>query len=250
MKNDRTVIEKFSCLLETLMKERAARLREVGNAQAILHKAPPVEFDHEAAARAVAQARVVDLMNGSASADKIAAEFEQQRLQADNAAAAHDREQTEARKVLADSNRLVQALTIQAAEIDSAIRRELAAAAVVAEADALQRLTDSAAAFFNAYVDYKALNCIEHAETRGDGRHQFLFPKLNTDVHLSAPPAVLVALPKGCARGYGEEVVYSRYDMQRLIDARVIELMGDQSGGLYPRVGSWLTAQPERLGTP
>lgn len=241
-----TSIEKLSALLEKLLDERKRKLCAVDEARAILREEPPTAFDHEAAARAVAQARVADLMNGGSSADAIAEEFEQTRLATDKATAAHEQRQAKARKQFEDASRLVQALTTQAQEIDAAIRREFASASQEWEMDAEQVLAESAAKFVMDYINAQATACIRFAESPGAGRKQFSFPS-QRDMTLSVPESVWSVLPTGLKRGaIGSSVVYDRYEVERLVNARVTQIMGEQSSGLYPRIAASLRTDAER----
>lgn len=234
-------IEKLSTVMERLLNERKTKMREADDARAILQDAATV-FDHEAAARLSAQARVADLVNGTSAADGIEAEFEQKRLTTEKANAALGQRQARAGKQLEDASRLVQALTTQAVEIDSAIRSELAAASCELEADAEQALAELAAKFLKAYVNYKATVWLRFTERPGEGRKQFVFPD-QYEVTLSVPPSVVGELPGGHHQGFGEAIIYAGFEVRRFINDRVREIMGEQSGGLYPRIGAGLNIE-------
>lgn len=235
-----TSIEKLSALMEKLLDERTIKLCAVDEARTILREEPPTAFDSETAARAIAQARVADLMNDGSSADAIAEEFEKTRLATDKATILYEQRQVKARKQFEDASRLVQALTTQAEEIDAAIRREFAAASQEWEADAEQVLAESAAKFVTDYINAQAMACIRFTEIPGAGRKQFAFPG-QMDMTLSIPESVLSVLPTGHKQGaIRSSVVYDRYEVERLVNARVIQIMGEQSSWLYPKIGAGL----------
>lgn len=233
-------IEKLSVVLEKLMDERLQQRRAVEAAQAVLSETPPAPFDHEAAAQALARAQVADVMSGKSTAEAVAAETERQRKAAEKTFAAHEQRHAKARQQFDDASRLVQALTVQALEVDSAIRREIVAWAAEREEAAAQTLAESAARFMGDYFAYKALTWMRDAENRGERGKQFDFKDEN-DTSIAVPEAARGLLPGDFHSGTGETIIYRRYELQRLISDRVHGILASQSHGLYPQISASLS---------
>lgn len=242
---DKTALESLTAMLDILMDSRKRAQEEAQTAKAVLQEPPPAAFDHEAAGRAIAQARVADLMGGTNTADMTEKERVRERVLADKAAAEHEQRQADARKRLDDSNRLVQALTAQALEVDAAIRREFVADGVELASTARQALEDAAVSYLNAYIAFKAATWIGYVGLGGDGRKQFYFPDDQHETTLSAPKEIIEALPDGWKVGLGEAVIYSRQEMMGRIKQRVHEMMAARSGGRYPQIAADLPVQPD-----
>lgn len=244
---NKPILEALAATLEILVKSRKEKQLEAQSAQAVLNEPGPAPFDHEALGRAVAQAQVADLLNGTSTAASIAADGERERAAADRAADRHKTRQASASKQLGDSSRVVAALTSQAEEMDLALRREFAASSVGWAADAETNLAEAASRFVERYIDYKAMMWLRGIEGHGDGRKQFYLPE-QYEFTLSAPDPILEALPSGHHKGLGEAIVYKGYTMTSHINERFRQIMGDRTNGLYPAIGAGLNMDPGRTG--
>lgn len=250
MSTDRkSTIEKLTGVLEKLMGERLKQRRAAQDAQAVLRETPPAAFDHEAGARDVAEAQVADVVSGGSSAEAVAAETERQRKAAEKTLAAHEQRQAKARQQFDDAGRLVQALTAQALEIDSAIRREIVAWAAEREEEAARTLAKSAAEFMGTYLDYKALTWLRAAENRGERGRPFEH-RYEDETLIAVPEAAQGLLPGSFHYGSGETVIYSRNEFQRLISDRVHGILASQSHGLYPQLAASLSGDENAAGRP
>jgi hypothetical protein len=233
-------------MLKKLMGELQGKVRELEEARRILQEPALVPFDEDAAGRGIAQARVSDLMTaGQNSAEKLAADFEQQRVAQGKKINEQNSRQGKAREQIAITERLVVALTAQALEIDATIRRELAAHAEQAISAATQHLAKSAAAYFGDYINLIATKWLRSAVNLGEKGRQFEFP----DAHqatMAVPTAAQSLLPGGFVSAYDDDITYKSYELKPLIRQRVLELMAVESGGLYPSVGADLVKELER----
>lgn len=237
-----SMLEKMTSVLSKVMGQREESQRAVRAATAILREEPPPAFDHEAAGRAVAQARVDDLVMGGSTADAVGADVEKQRAATVAAITKHERRITVAQQQLDQATSFLQALTAQAREIDTAIRREFASASQEWEADAEAAMGRSAVKFLMDYVNYKAVTWLRFTERPGDARKQFSWPD-QYEVTLSVPPSIIHMLPDGYHHGPGEAIVYRKYEVAQLINERVNEIMGANSEGIYPKIAASLANQ-------
>lgn len=233
------MLAKLASALNTVMEERAKNLSTVNAASEILRQPPPSRFDEEASGRAVAQARVDDLMTGGSTADSVAASFDKQRTATEEAIATHERRQAEARQQLASANSFLQALTAQALELDKSVRTAIAALAVDKADEAGEAFSKSVIRYMEEFINYRALRWLRTVQGFGDKFRQFTPAEDEADLKLSVPKEFLDLLPEGWIQSeIPGGVVYKSFAVKQLVQKRGIEIMEKNSNGLYPKVGA------------
>lgn len=214
--------------------------RELRAADDVLAEAAPAGFDHVAAARMVAEARVVDLLQGGSTVDGVQDRLDRERVAAEAASAAHAKRQTDAMGQVERAGQMVAVLRAQAQELDRAVRRELAKLGGEMEAAAAQALADAVAEYSRALVEFRAIVWLQHAETVGDGARQFTALS-ETDLALIVPTELHEGLPAGWeATSTRNMVRRDRYDLAGAVGERRREIMEEVTGGIYPRAGAGL----------
>ncbi len=239
------MLEKLAGALDRVVSEREKTLRAVRSANAILREPSPPGFDHAASGRAIAQARVNDLLAGTAEADGVAAEFDRQRKAADEAHAQHARRHTEARRQLEQAESMLAALTAQAVELDRSLRKELIGIGASEEAAAAKALNEAIEGYITAFVDFRAVIWLQHVGEPGERGRQFSFPR-EDDITLAVPDACRSDVPEGWQQTADSGVVlWDRYGIARRVNERVTEIMSLSTAGLYPKVGADLVRQQD-----
>lgn len=233
------MLAKLASTLSTVMGERSKNLNIVHSATEILRQPPPSRFDDQASGRAIAQARVDDLMTGGSTADGVAASFDKQRTATEEAIAMHERRQAEARQQLATANSFLQALTAQALELDKAVRTAIAALAVDKADEAGEAFSKSVIRYMEEFINYRALRWLRTVQGFGDKFKQFTPADDEMDLRLAVPEKFLDLLPEGWAHSeIPGEVTYKPYKVKQMVQKRGIEIMEKNSNGLYPEVGA------------
>lgn len=233
------MLAKLAGTLSTVMEERCKNLSTANAATEILRQPPPSRFDEEASGRAVAQARVHDLVAGASTAEGVAAGFDKQRIATEEAIATHERRQAEARQQLATANSFLKALTSQALELDKAVRTAIAALAVDKADEAGEAFSKSVICYMEEFINFRALRWLRTVQGFGDKLKQFSPAEDEMDLRLAVPKEFLDLLPEGWAHSeIPGEVTYKRYEVRQMVQKRGIEIMEKNSNGLFPNVGA------------
>lgn len=232
------MLAKLAGALSTVMGERSKNMGIVQAATEILRQPPPSRFSEEESGRAIAQARVDDLMTGGSTADGVAASFDKQRTATEEAIATHERRQAEARQQLATANSFLQALTAQALELDKSVRTAIAALAVDKADEAGEAFSKSVIRYMEEFINYRALRWLRTVQGFGDKQKQFYPPEDEMDLRFSVPREFWDLLPEGWVQSeIPGEAVFKAYQVKRMVQKRGIEIMEKNSDGLYPKVG-------------
>ncbi len=235
-----SALRKLADSLAAVMTALAAAEREQRDAEGILAEVPPVPFDHAAAGRAVAEARVADLMSGSATADAVQQRMDRDRAEAAAAADAFAKRQAGAQAQAESAGPMIAALRGQAVELDRALRSGLAQLGQNMEAAAAQAMADAIGAYLDAFVEYKAVRALQQAEVVGNAGRQFV--ALNeSDLSVSCPNEIMDRLPAGwMSAGTRNLLRHDRFDLAGVIGERRRALMEDATNGAYPAAAALL----------
>lgn len=234
-----SALQKLADSLAACTSALATAEREQREAAAILAKAAPAGFDHAAAGRALAEARVSDMLNGSATADGVQQRLDRDRSAAEVAFATHAKRQTDARGQIERVGPMIEALRAQALAIDTAVRRELAAFGVANADEAGEELSRSVIAYLEKFINHRALRWLRSVEGFGDKGRQFWLPEDEMDLRISVPREYLDLLPEGWIHSeVPGGIVFKSYVVKRLVLARGTEIMQAATNGLYPKVGA------------
>jgi hypothetical protein len=213
--------------------------REQRDASAILAEACPAGFDHAAAGRALAEARVSDMLNGSATAEGVQQRLDRERATAEAASASHAKRQADARAQVERAGPMLEALRAQAVAIDKALRLQITAFASANAAEAGEELSKSVIAYLEKFINSRALRWLRTVDGYGDKARQFWTPDDEMDLRLSVADDYLDLLPEGWIRSQVPgEVIFKSYVVKRLVLARGTEMMQVATNGLYPKVGA------------
>lgn len=243
-----TALQKLADSLASCTSALATAEREQRDASAILSEAAPAAFDHAAAGRSVAEARVSDLLNGGSTADGVQAQIDRDRAAAEAELAAHAKRQADARAQLERAGPMIVALRAQALELDRAVRRELARLGRENHAEAAQALADAVTAYAAALIEFRAVVWLQAAEAVGAGGRQFE-SLVESTPELTVPAELHDALPPGWAPTSTRDTVrYDRYDLAVAIGERRRALMEAATSGVYPKAGAALHRADQRGG--
>lgn len=236
-----SALQKLADSLAACVAALATAEREQRDAEAILAEAAPAGFDHAAAGQAVAQARVADLLNNSATADAVQQRMDRERSAAEAAAGAFVKRQADARGQAERAGPMIEALRAQALELDRAVRGELARLGREMEAAAAQALADAVAAYSTAFLGYRAVRGLQLVENPGERGRQFISPD-EVDLALSVPRELYDCLPEGWRPSSDASLVarLDRYDLAGGVSDRRRALMEGATAGVYPRAGALL----------
>jgi hypothetical protein len=214
--------------------------REQREAAGVLAEAAPAGFDHAAAGSSIAQARVADLLNGTATADAVQQRMDRERTAVEAAAADHAKRQADALGLAKRAGPMIAALRAQALELDRAVRRELAGLGRDLEAAAAQALADAVNAYSAALVEYRATVWLQFVERVGDRGKQF-DTLVEPDLEMVVPNELHDSLPAGWVPTSTSGLVKrDRYDMAGAVSERRRALMESATGGRYPKAGAGL----------
>lgn len=214
--------------------------REQREAADVLAEAAPAGFDHAAAGSSIAQARVADLLNGSATADAVQQRMDRDRTAVDAAAAAFAKRQADARGQSERAGPMIAALRAQSIELDRATRQELARMGREMEASAAQALAESVIAYSTAIIEYRAILWLQQAEAIGDRGQQFTTLD-ETDLSMILPDELRDCLPAGWTPSSTSNLVrFDRYDLAGVVGERRRALMEAATSGVYPQAGAGL----------
>lgn len=235
-----SALQKLADSLAACMTALATAEGDQRAAAAILAEVPPAPYDHAAGGRAVAEARVSDLLNGGATADGVQQRCGRERAGAEAAAAAFAKRQADAQAQAERAAPMIAALRAQAIELDRAVRQELTRLGREMEASAAQALADAVVAYSTAIVEYRAIRWLQQAEVVGERGRQFT--KLDeTDLSMIVPDELRDRLPAGWTpTGTSNLVRFDRYDLAGVVGERRRALMEDATNGAYPKAGALL----------
>lgn len=235
-----SALQKLADSLAACTSALATAERERRDAAAILAEAAPAGFGHAAAGRAVAEARVSDLLNGGSTAEGVQQRLDRERSEAESAAAAFARRQAAARGQAERAGPMLEALRAQALELDRAVRHELARMGGEMEAAAAQALADAVAVYSAAMVEYRAIRWLQQAEVVAERGRQFTTLD-ESNLELSVPDEIRDSLPAGwLSTGTRNLVRYDRFDLAGVVGERRRALMEAATGGVYPKAGAGL----------
>lgn len=236
-----SALQKLADSLAACTTALADAEREQREASAILAEAAPAGFDHAAAGRAVAEARVSDLLNGGATADAVQQRMDRERMAAEAAAVAFAKRQADAHAQAERAGPMIAALRAQALELDRAVRQELARLGREMEAAAAQALADAVVAYSVAIVEYRAIRWLQQAEVVGERGRQFTTLG-ETDLSMIVPDELRECLPAGWTPTSTSNLVrFDRYDLSMVVGDRRRALMEDATNGAYPKAGALLS---------
>lgn len=231
------MLAKLAGALNTVVGERAKNLSAIHDATEILREAAPAAFDHEAAVLAVAEARVVDLMAGTSTADAMQADFDKRRTAAEGAIANHERRLTAARQQLERASSLLEALTAQGVELDKALRREFSRFGAEKSDEVVAELSRSVARYLDDFINYRAAIWLRGIASYGGKGRQFWPAADEMDLSFAVLDEFIDLLPAGCVRSSTPGVVtYKSYVVKQLVQQRGLEMMNAKTRGLYPQV--------------
>lgn len=235
-----SALQKLADSLAACTSALATAEREQRGAEASLAEASPAGFDHAAAGRAVAEARVADMLSGTATADGVQERCDRERAAAESASAAHAKRQADARVQVERAMPLITALRAQAIALDLAVRREMVRLGREMETAAAQALADAVAEYSRALVEFRATIWLQDAAEVGRHGRQFsVLPE--PDVELVLPAEVQGALPAGWVATSTRNLVRrDRYDLAAAIGERRRALMESATNGVYPKAGEGL----------
>ncbi len=232
-----SALQKLADSLAACTSALATAERERRDAATTLAEAAPAGFDHAGAGRAIAEARVSDLLNGGSTADSVQQRLDRERSEAESAAAAFARRQADARGQAERAGPMIAALRAQALELDRAVRHELARLGRELESAAAQALADAVAAYSGAIVEYRAVRWLQQVEVVGERGRQFT--TLNeSDLLMIVPDELRDGLPAGWVpTSTSNQVRFDRYALAGVVGERRRELMEASTGGAYPKAG-------------
>lgn len=234
-----SALVKLSASLAACTSELTKAESEQRAAEAILAEVPPDGFDHAAAGRSVAEARVSDLLNGGATADSVQQRCDRERVAAEAAATAFAKRQSDAQAQAERSSPMIAALRAQALELDRAVRHELVKLGIEMEAAAAQALTDAITAYTEAIIHYRAVSWLQLVNVVGERNQQFA-THVETDILIGVPDALRDCLPIGWTPSPGKLARFDRYDLAGVVNERRRILMEAATSGLYPQAGAGL----------
>lgn len=239
MESADSMFKKLPAVLGKVMDERIENKRMARDASAVLSEPPPLAFDHEAAGRAIAHARVDDLLKDTNTADALAADFEKKRTSTEAAIIRHEKRKAEAKKQLDQANSFLEALTSQALELDQVLRKVFAEFGTQLESVMAKRLSDAIAHYIDEYVGYRSVIWLQYAQNIGERGGQFGFPEevgISLTLPLACRDLLPDLLPDDYVLGVDSVVTFKKYDIAALIKKRVIQTMEANSEGLYPSI--------------
>lgn len=235
-----SALQKLADSLAACMSALATAEGEQRAAAAILAEVPPAPYDHAAGGRAVAEARVSDLLNGGATADGVQQRLDRERAAAEAAAGAFAKRQSDAQAQAERAAPMIAALRAQALELDRAVRAEMAKLGRKMEAGAAQALADAVGAYSTAILEYRAVRWLQQAEQVGERGRQF-YPLDENDLILAVPRELWDGMPAGWTPSSTSNLVrYDRFDLAAAIGERRRALMEDATNGAYPKAGALL----------
>lgn len=236
-----SALRKLADGLAACMSALATAEGEQRAAAAILAEAAPAPFDHAAGGRAVAEARVADMLNGGATADGVQQRCDRERAAAEAAAADFAKRQAVARTQAERAGPMIAAAKAQAVELDRAVRAELARLGRQMEAAAAQALADAVVAYSSAVIEYRAVVWLQQVECVGERGRQFVALD-EVDLALSVPNELRDCLPEGWTPSSTGSLAarFDRYDLAGVIGARRRALMEAATAGVYPKAGAHL----------
>lgn len=235
-----SALQKLADSLAACTTALATAERERRAAEAILAEASPAPFDHAAAGSSIAQSRVADLLNGTATADAVQQRLDSDALAVEAQAAAFAKRQAEAQAQAERGGPMIAALRAQALELDRAVRTQLAKLGRDMEASAAKALADAVVAYSTAILEYRAVSWLQQAEQVGSRGKQFDRPE-ESELVLAVPRELWDCLPPGWApSGTGNLVRFDRFDLVAAIGERRCVLMEEATRGVYPQAGEGL----------
>lgn len=235
-----SALQKLADSLAMCTSALATGESEQRSAAAILAEVPPAGFDHAAGGRAVAAARVSDLLNGTATAAVVQQRMDSERAAVEAAAVAFAKRQADARAQAERAGPMITALHAQALELDRATRHELARLGNEMEAAVAQALADAAVAYSNAIVEYRAALWLQQTEVVGERGKQFT-TLVETDLSLFVPNKHRDCLPEGWTPSPIDNLArFDRYDLTVVVGSRCRALMEASTSGVYPQAGAGL----------
>lgn len=235
-----SALQKLADALAACTSALATAERGLRAAEAVLSEAAPAGFDHAAAGRAVAEARVADMLSGTATADGVQERCDRERAAAESASTAYAKRQADARAEVERSGPMIAALRAQAIALDMAVRRELVRLGKEKEAEAAQALGDAVAEYSRALIAFRALKWLQDAESIGGRGRQFA-ALTEPDLEMIVPTEIWDGLPAGWVPTSTRDLVRrDRYDLAAAVGERRREIMESATSGVYPKAGAQL----------
>lgn len=234
-----SALQKLAASLAACTSELTKAESEQRAAEAILAEVPPDGFDHAAAGRSVAEARVSDLLNGGATADSVQQRCDRERVAAEAAATAFAKRQSDAQAQAERAAPMITALRAQALELDRAVRHELVRLGNEMEAAAAQALADAIATYTETIIHYRAVRWLQLVDVVGERNRQFA-THVETDILIGVPDALRDCLPIGWIPSTGNLARFDRYDLVGVVNERRRVLMETVTSGVYPQAGASL----------
>lgn len=235
-----SALQKLADSLATCTSALATAESEQRVAVAILAEVPPTGFDHAAGGRAVAEARVSDLLNGKSTTEGVQQRIDRERAAAEAATAAFAKRRSDAQAQAERAAPMIAALRAQALELDRAVRHELVRLGNEMEAAAAQVLADAVVAYSTAIVDYRAIHWLQQADVVGGRGRQFA-TLVETDILIGLPDEIRDSLPTGWTpMSTGNLARFDKYDLAVVVGERRRGLMEAVTGGVYPQAAAGL----------